>query len=337
MDGWIEAWTSGIDLECGAALATWIGWGVSGVAGALAGWLGCDRVWRRRMAQIVRQAAAAAAAQTRQEVVHEVRMVEHAHLQSSVLEAWVLVRRAADSPALQAQAWLREADLSLQRLLRLVKTLHRRAAAVDPALDDRVTPGDVERTVVEVCKNLRTLGMQISVERLGPPRRDLPAPVVAAFELVLYNSVVNAWRHGRATRLLVQIAYASDQVELRVSDNGRGFCPTASQDGRGIRDMRARMRQVHGVLEILSTPGHGATIVARAPLPSAPLGADGSGKEEPHDVPSDSAAPLDDSGRTGSSAPPWRARGDAGGARADRRRHAVLRQPSQHAASSGRV
>lgn len=281
MSDWIDLLT---------ALAARSGWGAAAAAGVAAGWLGCAWRWRRRMRRLVAHAATTAAAQTRQEVVHEVRMLEHAHLQSGVLEACTLVQRAAASRTdPQRQAWLTEAERSLHRLHRLVQTLHRRAAEADPAQDDRITPGDLERTVVEVCKNHRALGMQISVERIGV-QRAVPPAVVAALELTAYNAVINAFRHGRATRLTVQVVYAAEGVELRISDDGAGFRPEARRDGRGIRDMHDRMRRVQGTVEIISAPGCGTTVLARAPLPPAPPGWETEAKEERHDHSSAPAA-----------------------------------------------
>lgn len=259
-DGWMDLWRGIADvaLVLGAL-------GVGVCSGIMA--------MRWHVQRVTRRVAELAAQHARAQVVHEVRMLEHAHLKAGVMEALVQVRRAQGSTTLeQMRSWLHEAELSLVRLTRLVQELHRRGAAVDPQRDSAVTPVNLERTVVEVCKTLRTLGASITVERSGLPRGDVPAEVHAALELALYNAIINAHQHGRARRIAVQVTYDLDAIGLAISDDGVGFDPTRTGEGRGLRDIRDRVARVHGTVEVQSAPGRGTVVRVQVPLPRLRLG-----------------------------------------------------------------
>lgn len=248
---------------------------LGGLLGALLGGLLARHRERHRAAQATAAAVAQAMTEARQAVVHEVRMLEHAHLKSSIVEVERLLATAQGAATLdQCRAWVAEAARSAQRLHRVVEQLHRRGAAVIDAEDVHVTPVDLDRTLIEVCKNLRALGMRTRVERIGAPRSAVPEAVQSACELVLYNALLNAQRHGRATEVVAQITYGVDQVRLQITDNGCGFDPRRARQGsgRGLRDMETLAQRIGGTLEIASTPGMGTTITLTAPLPRPALG-----------------------------------------------------------------
>ena len=56
-----------------------------------------------------------------------------------------------------------------------------------------------------------------------------------------------------------------EKLRLRVSDQGRGFDPSARTDGFGLIGMRERVTLAGGTLELESSPGAGTTIVAILP------------------------------------------------------------------------
>jgi signal transduction histidine kinase len=80
------------------------------------------------------------------------------------------------------------------------------------------------------------------------------------------EAVLNAVRHGDASRIRVQLA---DGPELRlcISDDGRGFdvaAPT-TPGSRGIVGMAERVRAIQGELQIDSQPGHGTSVTVTVP------------------------------------------------------------------------
>jgi signal transduction histidine kinase len=75
---------------------------------------------------------------------------------------------------------------------------------------------------------------------------------------IVQESVSNAGRHGHATR--VRISLGSDGV-LRISDNGAGFDPKSTGDGRfGLVSMRERAERLGARFSIDSEPGRGTNV-----------------------------------------------------------------------------
>jgi signal transduction histidine kinase len=82
---------------------------------------------------------------------------------------------------------------------------------------------------------------------------------------VVQESLTNAAKHARASRVSVGLDSDDGVVRLRVRDDGAGFDPALSarlvQEGHfGLAGMRERVEMVGGRLQIDSSPGHGTTI-----------------------------------------------------------------------------
>ncbi|MBK3737454.1 HAMP domain-containing protein, partial [Azospirillum brasilense] len=94
------------------------------------------------------------------------------------------------------------------------------------------------------------------------------------------ESLVNALRHARPTRVSVTVRRRADQVEVVVTDDGPGFAEGQSMEtnegergGLGISGMAERVRALGGTLRIGSDSGQGTRVAAC--LPCAPAGLEG--------------------------------------------------------------
>ncbi len=97
---------------------------------------------------------------------------------------------------------------------------------------------------------------------------ELPPRVEDGLYRISQEALNNALKHAEATQVTVRLCVDAGDVILEISDNGRGFdVGQASQSGgMGLDNMRERAVRLGGSLEIVSMPGQGATISARAPL-----------------------------------------------------------------------
>lgn len=88
------------------------------------------------------------------------------------------------------------------------------------------------------------------------------------------EAVRNAWYHGRATLIQVELETRNGVARLAIQDNGCGFDPNARiDDGRqhfGLSVMRARAARIGGTFAIESCPG-GATCVEICWTPTSEL------------------------------------------------------------------
>ena len=93
----------------------------------------------------------------------------------------------------------------------------------------------------------------------------------ACFRLV-QEAITNVIRHAKASRIHIIIRGANTSLEISISDDGQGFDPEITSQGRpvskrlGMLGMRERIDQLHGHLAIHSAPGAGTTVVFKLPL-----------------------------------------------------------------------
>ena len=94
-----------------------------------------------------------------------------------------------------------------------------------------------------------------------------PISFGAAIDDVLYHlieeSLMNAFRHGQASSIMVHIQVADGIVKVDIQDDGVGS--TSITEGIGLTGMRERVSSVSGTLEVSSTYS-GFHVSANMPL-----------------------------------------------------------------------
>jgi signal transduction histidine kinase len=234
------------------------------------------RTWSAAKRATYLSAWRAAEQQARSGVLHEVRMLEHAHLKNAVTEAQVLLRDVkAASDQGQRDILLNELEHSLNRLRRVVVELHGRVGEASEPGNMTALPIDLERTMVEVTKNFRTLIPHTRIERVGQLRGEVPVRVRAALEMALYNALSNAHAHGKAHSVWVRLEYHLAQIVLIVRDDGVGFDVAKTRKtarGRGLHDLTYIAETHQGTVTITSQPGQGTEICLQLPLARPSLG-----------------------------------------------------------------
>jgi two-component system NarL family sensor kinase len=107
-------------------------------------------------------------------------------------------------------------------------------------------------------------GIRVAFRRRG----DVTLPYETEGELfrIASEAIANGRLHAGATQIEARLEGDDDGVTLRVSDDGRGFEPSAREEERyGIRGMEERARLVGAELRIESHRGAGTIVVARVP------------------------------------------------------------------------
>src|SRR5260370_36314209 len=75
--------------------------------------------------------------------------------------------------------------------------------------------------------------------------------------LVFKEAVNNIARHSGCRKASAVLAMEGAFVVLKVADDGRGFHPDASANGRGLKSMQERAKSLGGSIEIASRPQGG--------------------------------------------------------------------------------
>jgi PAS domain S-box-containing protein len=84
---------------------------------------------------------------------------------------------------------------------------------------------------------------------------------------IVQECLTNVAKHSAATR--VRVAFASvdqQEVNVAVSDNGRGVDLQAKRTGLGLVGLRERVEALEGRLELTSAPGGGMHLLVRLPV-----------------------------------------------------------------------
>ncbi len=91
----------------------------------------------------------------------------------------------------------------------------------------------------------------------------LPPDIATAFYRITQEALNNISRHAQASQITVHLRAQPREVVLRVNDNGRGFDPRAIPPGHlGLAIMQERAASIGALVEIRSSPGQGAQIIA---------------------------------------------------------------------------
>jgi signal transduction histidine kinase len=84
--------------------------------------------------------------------------------------------------------------------------------------------------------------------------------------LIFKEALNNALKYSGTDKIDIRVSTSDQKFRLTVRDYGKGFDTAASNHGNGLGNMKVRANELHGVLNIHSTPGEGTTIELSAPL-----------------------------------------------------------------------
>ena len=118
--------------------------------------------------------------------------------------------------------------------------------------------GDLLRHLTEATTGRARVAVSLAVEG----QRFLPPDVQVALYRVAQEALNNIAKHSRAKQASVSLHLRREQVELCISDDGRGFSPKyVSPDHLGLGIMRERAEAIGATLRIESRAGHGTEVV----------------------------------------------------------------------------
>jgi two-component system NarL family sensor kinase len=145
--------------------------------------------------------------------------------------------------------------LGLERLAECIEDVRRVSHALAPvALDKGWLAALNER--FDEFRERKSAALRFT-ETLGEAP---PEPYASEIYQIVQEALTNVERHSDATEIDISVARGeSDEIVLRVVDNGRGFSPERSDDERrwgiGLRNLRARVEDMNGAFELTSRPG----------------------------------------------------------------------------------
>ena len=174
-----------------------------------------------------------------------------------------LARLAVDAGRLERTSG---ADAAAMRkdLAHLSEDVHAMSYRLHPSVLDDL--GLVEALRAECDRVAHGGDVRVEVEAHGVPKTVSSETSLCLFRIA-QEAMSNATRHGRASAVTVLLTPRNRGLQLAVADNGSGFDPGEAREraSLGLASMRERVRLLHGVLDIESTPGRGTTVIAWVP------------------------------------------------------------------------
>ncbi|QWV98495.1 PAS domain-containing protein [Geomonas nitrogeniifigens] len=160
---------------------------------------------------------------------------------------------------------VRELELLLERTIQEVRTL---TFQISPPLLYEVGLEAALDWLAEQFQAKHKLQVKVESDLRSPLHEELGA----ALYHVARELLVNVVKHARAGKVSITLSETSQRLELKVSDDGRGF-PTQADEGGvrsgfGLFNIRQRVQHLGGQLEFSSGPG-GTEVTVRVPLSDA--------------------------------------------------------------------
>ena len=151
----------------------------------------------------------------------------------------------------------RQALTELRRLLGLLREFDG-----GPALE----PQPSLRYLDELLAQIREAGLAVDLKVEGTPT-PLPQGVDLSAYRIVQEGLTNTLKHAGADHASVLVRYAPSELEIEISDDGRGApMPAANGDGHGLVGMRERVALYGGDLRAGRGDDGGYLVRARLPL-----------------------------------------------------------------------
>jgi signal transduction histidine kinase len=159
-------------------------------------------------------------------------------------------------------------DTSIERVDDTIKEMRRLIADLRPAALDQLGVGPALSALVDRMQGDAGITIDLRIDlavRGGAGSGRLVPQLEDTIYRVVQESLNNAVRHGGAKRAIVEIFEESDEITVRIVDDGAGFDPEAPRSGHGLTGMGERIALVGGELEVSSGPS-GSVVLARVPV-----------------------------------------------------------------------
>ena len=109
------------------------------------------------------------------------------------------------------------------------------------------------------------LPVELSIHGSAPR---LPVATSAALYRIVQEGLGNIFRHARASRVSIQLDFDESLVHLSIADDGVGIDEAAagSRIGHGMENLRRRVEDMQGTLDVRGESGAGTCIEVTVPV-----------------------------------------------------------------------
>jgi signal transduction histidine kinase len=163
--------------------------------------------------------------------------------------------------------------------LEAVRSSVREAMAEMEAMLHNLRPAPLENVglieaIRQQCESLQYRASANVMAEIGelPANQELPAGAQDAIFRIIQEALANIARHARATNVRVRLHRQTrgdeDALWLKIEDDGSGFDVSNAAAGMGLANIRSRVLEIGGSLQLESREGEGTSLTVRLPLAS---------------------------------------------------------------------
>jgi signal transduction histidine kinase len=118
----------------------------------------------------------------------------------------------------------------------------------------------------DLCQQVRTAGLPVELEVVGPPVPLPPGVDVSAYRIV-QEALTNALKHAGPAQARVRVTYRDADLDIEIADDGHGALTTTTpMAGQGLVGMRERVSVYGGELHTGNRDNGGYAVRVRLPL-----------------------------------------------------------------------
>jgi len=160
-------------------------------------------------------------------------------------------------------------DFGMERLNEAIRDIRRYITNLRSPIEDRRT---LQEALAGIAAEFRRdFGVAVTVEARGEAATRVRPDVLNHLRQITRESLTNAVRHGKASRIRIVVDVSPERVEVTVNDDGTGFqmSEAVPLSGNGLRNMRQRAQLIGGELQVTSAPGRGTRVWVAVPRQQA--------------------------------------------------------------------
>ncbi len=147
----------------------------------------------------------------------------------------------------------------------LLRTLHEIASRLRPSVLDDL--GLRDAVTSHIAEYERRTGMEVKCDLEFHEDR-IPNVVGENIYRILQEALANAAQHSEVKKVAVRLVTSTNEIKLKVEDQGRGFRLAEAEDSPrlGLLGIRERVELLGGTFQLRSSPGQGVCLKVRVPI-----------------------------------------------------------------------
>ncbi|WP_435134692.1 tetratricopeptide repeat-containing sensor histidine kinase [Formosa sp. A9] len=83
---------------------------------------------------------------------------------------------------------------------------------------------------------------------------------------IIQEAIQNVFKHAKASKIEIKFYLENQELFLEISDDGIGFDLNKSKQGIGLKNMKSRLKEIHGHLKVISEKQNGTTLIINTPI-----------------------------------------------------------------------